>query len=373
VPANERGRMGFWRFGVAYVTALCSLTISAGPVQQGTSGQPQQDLNQIYQSLPPTDLSTDRRRSLAHVPPPALGFATAHVAENPLAVDAKAIGEKTCIACHQLEATHFTHTLHALGLHVANRSDPRIPVCEACHGPGSQHAANPQAKGLIIGYTKTSGTPIQVQTKTCLTCHGGGARDRWVNSVHQLNGLSCSDCHNPMAKFSTEGLMAKASINDTCAQCHKDVRLQFNRRSHMPLPEGQMSCDDCHNPHGALTNSGNPLLNGPLLKTNTVNETCYQCHAEKRGPWLWEHPPVRESCLNCHSPHGSNQSSLLVAAVPVLCQQCHASNDHAGALQTRQNIGIGANPEAQVMGHGCLTCHANIHGSNAPSGPRFHQ
>jgi DmsE family decaheme c-type cytochrome len=176
-----------------------------------------------------------------------------------------------------------------------------------------------------------------------------------------------------MAKFSTEGLMAKASINDTCAQCHRDVRLQFNRRSHMPLPEGQMSCDDCHNPHGAFTNNGNPLLNSPLLKTNTVNETCYQCHAEKRGPWLWEHPPVRESCLNCHSPHGSNQSSLLLAPVPILCQQCHATNNHTGALHTRQNIGSGANPEAQAMGRGCLTCHANMHGSNAPSGTHFHQ
>ena len=108
-----------------------------------------------------------------------------------------------------------------------------------------------------------------------------------------------------MAKFSVEGLMAKASINDTCAQCHRDIRLQFNRRSHMPLPEGQMSCDDCHNPHGTLTD--------PLLKTNTVNETCYQCHAEKRGPFLFEHPPVRENCLNCHTPHGSNQATLLVA------------------------------------------------------------
>jgi DmsE family decaheme c-type cytochrome len=373
VPANERGRIGVWRFGLACVTTLCSLTISAGPAQQATSGQSQQNLDQIYQSLPQTDLSSDRLAPIAHLPPPAPGFARAHVADNPLAPDAKPVGEKTCIACHQLEASHFTHTLHALGLHVANRSDPRIPVCEACHGPGSQHAGSPQAKGLIIGYTKNSGTTIEVQTRTCLTCHAGGPRDHWVNSVHQLNGLSCSDCHNPMAKFSVEGLMAKASINDTCAQCHTDIRQQFNRRSHMPLPEGQMSCDDCHNPHGALTNSGNPLLNGPLLKTNSVNETCYQCHAEKRGPWLWEHPPVRESCLNCHSPHGSNQASLLVAPVPVLCQQCHAANNHSGALQTRQNIGTGANPEAQAMGRACLTCHANIHGSNAPSGPRFHQ
>ena len=62
------------------------------------------------------------------------------------------------------------------------------------------HAAYPQAEGLIIGYTKNSGTTIEIQTKTCLTCHAGGPRDHWVNSVHQLNGLSCSDRHNPMAK-----------------------------------------------------------------------------------------------------------------------------------------------------------------------------
>jgi DmsE family decaheme c-type cytochrome len=168
-----------------------------------------------------------------------------------------------------------------------------------------------------------------------------------------------------MAKFSVEGSMAKSSINDTCAQCHQDIRLQFNRRSHMPLPEGQMSCDDCHNPHGSLTN--------PLLKTNTVNETCYQCHAEKRGPFLFEHAPVRENCLNCHTPHGSNQSTLLVAPIPFLCQQCHTNFLHPNDLQTRQALGTGLHPDERVLGRGCLTCHANIHGSNAPSGARFHE
>ena len=124
-----------------------------------------------------------------------------------------------------------------------------------------------------------------------------------------------------------------------------------------------MSCDDCHNPHGTLTN--------PLLKTNTVNETCYQCHAEKRGPFLFEHAPVRENCLNCHTPHGSNQSTLLVAPIPFLCQQCHTNFLHPNDLQTRQALGTGSNPDERIMGRGCLTCHANIHGSNAPSGVRF--
>lgn len=361
--------MDLRRFGAVFAAAMLSAALAFGTFN---TSRAQQQRGDIAQSLPATNLSSEKQ-SDPSLPQPAPGFANARVAANPLAPDAKLVGEKTCIACHQLEADHFTHTLHSLGLHVANRSDPNIPVCEACHGPGSAHAQNPLGKGLIIAYTKNGGTPIETQTKTCLTCHAGGPRDHWLGSVHQRNGLSCSDCHNPMSKFSVEGSMAKMSINDTCAQCHKDIRQQFNRRSHMPLPEGQMSCDDCHNPHGALTNNGNPMLNFPLSKTNTVNETCWQCHAEKRGPFLWEHPPVRESCLNCHTPHGSNNATLLTLPIPALCQQCHASSAHAGGLQTRQGTANSARPEPQMIGRGCLTCHANIHGSNAPSGPRFHE
>ncbi len=354
-----RGRFAT-TLGLAVIACAFAVSWSAQP--PGGADSPGR-ADSVSQSLPPTNFSAieDDRSAL---PRPAPGFAHATVASNPLAPNARAVGERTCIACHKLEADHFTHTLHALGLHVANRSDPTIPVCETCHGPGSEHAARPLIKGLIIGYTRDSGTAIQTQTSTCLGCHGGGPRDHWLGSVHQRNGLSCSDCHNPMSKFSVEGLMAKASINDTCAQCHTDIRLQFNRRSHMPLPEGQMSCDDCHNPHGTLTN--------PLLKTATVNETCYQCHADKRGPFLFEHAPVRENCLNCHTPHGSNQSTLLLAPLPQLCQQCHTNVLHPNDLQTKQAIGTGLTPDVRVQGRSCVTCHANIHGSNAPSGPRFH-
>ncbi len=301
-------RLGRWSILIAgalgAVLLVCTLAL----------GQSQTPAADRANSLPSTNFSADGSVDRSALPRPAPGFANAHVASNPQVPDAKAVGEKTCIACHRLEADHFTHTLHSLGLHVANRSDPTIPVCEACHGPGSAHAANPQAKGLIIGYTKNSGTPIETQTKTCLACHAGGPRDHWLGSVHQRNDLSCSDCHNP---------------------------------------------------HGSNTN--------PLLKTNTVNETCYQCHAEKRGPFLFEHAPVRENCLNCHTPHGSNQNTLLVAPIPFLCQQCHTNFLHPNDLQTRQALGTGAHPDERIMGRGCLTCHANIHGSNAPSGVRFHE
>ena len=72
-----------------------------------------------------------------------------------------------------------------------------------------------------------------------------------------------------------------------------------------------MVCSDCHNPHGSVTEA--------LLKKDSINDVCYTCHAEKRGPFLFEHAPVRENCDNCHNPHGSVNEFLLkgLAAAPV--------------------------------------------------------
>ncbi len=328
-------------------------------------GYAQQPERAATDQLPATDMAVDSASdsaALRRMPPALMG---ASIPTNPAAPEARPTGQAVCTACHALETGNFAHTIHDLGLRAALQADAKAPTCETCHGPGSAHAEQPTSPGLIIGFTRDSGTPIEVQTDTCLTCHAGGPRNHWLGSIHQRFDLSCSDCHNPMAKFSTEGLTARQSSSETCATCHRDIRAQFNRRSHMPLPEGQMTCADCHNPHGSLT--------APLLKTDTVNETCYQCHAEKRGPFLFEHAPVRDSCLNCHTPHGSNQHALLVAPIPFLCQQCHSHTRHPNDLQTAQSLGTGMSPDERLMGRGCITCHAQVHGSNHPSGARYHR
>ena len=163
-------------------------------------------------------------------------------------------------------------------------------------------------------------------------------------------------------------LLARQSVSETCYQCHKQQRAEFRKRSHMPLPEGKMSCVDCHNPHGSTTRS--------LLNADSVNDVCYTCHAEKRGPFLWEHAPVRESCINCHKPHGSNHDKLLVGARPYLCQQCHnLSVGHNGTFyrdgQTAAGALQGGGQSPRVIGRTCQNCHSQIHGSNHPAGARF--
>jgi DmsE family decaheme c-type cytochrome len=134
------------------------------------------------------------------------------------------------------------------------------------------------------------------------------------------------------------------------------------RTSHHPVREGLMGCESCHNPHDGSTPK--------MIRADWTNELCYQCHTEKRGPFLWEHAPVREDCLNCHNPHGSNHDKLLQAKLPYLCQRCHLNTRHPGTFYDGANSGnTTATASNRAIEHACKNCHQAIHGSNAPSGP----
>jgi DmsE family decaheme c-type cytochrome len=278
------------------------------------------------------------------------------------------VGEARCIECHNQENLHFSETTHAKLLRLKPANDTQGRVCEACHGPGSLHVARAADKTAIVGFTKAWGTPVATQNAMCLNCHRGGNRMHWSDSAHSSNDLACADCHNPMQQISANALLVRPTVAETCFLCHPQQRAEFRRRSHMPLLEGKITCTDCHNPHGSATR--------PMLKADSVNDVCYTCHAEKRGPFIWEHAPVRESCLNCHQPHGSNHDKLLVAARPYLCQQCHNPPvGHPGQFfrdgQSAADALVGGVQSARAIGRSCQNCHSQIHGSNHPAGARF--
>jgi len=275
------------------------------------------------------------------------------------------LGVARCAACHTVERENWAHTAHAKVFGSNPRTELARRGCEACHGPGAKHVMDATDPSAIIAFTRRRNTPVETQNAQCLQCHTGRERIYWQGSVHQTNRLGCSDCHNPMANFSASGLLARGTVNETCFTCHQQQRTEFRKRSHMPLLEGRMSCGDCHNPHGSVTRA--------LLKADSVNQLCYTCHAEKRGPFIWEHAPVRRNCLECHLPHGSSHESLLEVARPFLCQQCHANVSHPAALLTRSNLASGVIPDERTVNRGCSNCHSQIHGSNHPSGARFHR
>jgi DmsE family decaheme c-type cytochrome len=208
--------------------------------------------------------------------------------------------------------------------------------------------------GGIISFRKDDpARDVEADNAICLGCHDRGQRTYWHASVHQERALACADCHTVMHNVSARGQLKTRFEPETCFQCHQDRRAQMFRPAHMPMREGKVVCSDCHNPHGTATEA--------LLWENSVNDNCYKCHAEKRGPFLFEHAPVRENCLACHSAHGSiNQYSLKISP-PRLCFECHTMGH-----------GTTAGPGSRfAMSRACTNCHSLIHGSNAPNGAAF--
>jgi DmsE family decaheme c-type cytochrome len=177
--------------------------------------------------------------------------------------------------------------------------------------------------------------------------------------------VGCLSCHSIHHAKSTEKLLVGRSENLTCLSCHVEQRKAMTQRStHLfrdELVRSTMQCSGCHNAHGSPTER--------MLRENSLNDTCLRCHTEKRGPFLWEHAPVRENCLTCHTPHGSNHAKLQRVAVPYLCQQCHANTRHPGTLYDARNTPEGTSPSNRLVERGCVNCHSAVHGSNHPSSP----
>lgn len=270
--------------------------------------------------------------------------------------EATFVGSQVCLGCHVAQAAAFNQTLMGRVFRNPRNAQERAN-CETCHGPGSLHvkAGGGRGVGGIISFRLDDNSrTIEQNNAICLTCHERGDRTYWKGSPHETREVACANCHQVMQRVSVKFQLAKGTELETCFQCHKDIRTAALRSAHMPLREGKMTCSDCHNPHGSVTDK--------LLKEVSINEVCYKCHAEKRGPFLYEHPPVRENCLNCHNPHGTNNEAMLNVARPRLCQQCHTLGSHAQPGNPFSRFSISAS---------CANCHSQVHGSNNPSGARF--
>lgn len=257
----------------------------------------------------------------------------------------------TCLVCHKdPKISAIFNRPHG------QQGDSRTPFsnqgCETCHGDINSHPG--------ITYGLKSVTPVDEQNKICLGCHESGKRIHWMGSTHQSSNLACASCHTIHAN--RDPIRDRSLQNEVCYSCHVTQKAQSFLRSRHPLREAIMVCADCHNPHGTTSEF--------LLKENTINENCYSCHNEKRGPFLWEHPPVQENCALCHTPHGSTQVRLLTVRGPFLCQQCHAGVFHSSTLYDGSGIPpIGA--QSRLLSENCLNCHYRIHGSNHPAGVVF--
>jgi DmsE family decaheme c-type cytochrome len=224
--------------------------------------------------------------------------------------------------------------------HWRSIEDPKVPPgkkgCESCHGPGEKHA-QAEGEGFIFSFKNKT---AKDRADVCLKCHGNQKKFfQFDRSVHKLSAVACNDCHEVHATQVTQNLL-KAPETDLCLSCHQDVKAKFYLPSRHKVLEGAVKCTDCHTPHGTRTRAN-------LRKWSKFGyDTCFQCHPEKRGPWVFEHLAVKtEGCSICHSVHGSPNRFLLIRRdVQSLCFECH---------------GVRHFPTIS-----CINCHSQIHGSN---------
>jgi DmsE family decaheme c-type cytochrome len=279
-------------------------------------------------------------------------------------------GADTCLGCHDPDSDSPGFSTAAIfkSKH-AQRGNVHAPFgkgglqCEACHGPGARHAARGSKKTLTINSFKPgSFLTVPQRNDFCLGCHQDEARNAWHTGPHDRNQLACTDCHR--MHTDRDAVREKAEQPEVCFRCHKQERADFLKTSSHPVRFGLMACSACHNAHGSSSTA--------MLVRPTVNQTCTGCHAEKRGPLLWEHAPVAEDCTLCHSPHGAVRPALLNKSPPLLCQQCHSQAGHPSVPRTPGALPGGtAGGSVFLVAGSCTNCHTQVHGSNHPAGAKL--
>jgi DmsE family decaheme c-type cytochrome len=234
--------------------------------------------------------------------------------------------------------------------------------CESCHGPGAAHVDGGGDVTKIVSFKKLTAGQASAR---CLSCHESNHETRnFARSEHNTNSVGCTDCHSTHQAKEKQGLL-KAKTQDLCYSCHTEIRAEFSKPFRHRVNEGLVQCNDCHNQHGS--NAGKQLKN-----TSAGDAVCFKCHTDKKGPFVYEHVPVKtEGCTSCHTPHGSANPRLLrVNQINLLCMQCHgpiaSMGSTSGARTLQPNPSAFPQPTHNISAkyNACTLCHGSIHGSS---------
>jgi DmsE family decaheme c-type cytochrome len=265
-------------------------------------------------------------------------------------------GPEMCAACHPDWNESYMKSPHAGPLDDPSRP-PDQRACEACHGPGQAHV---DGGGGAAGNMRTfeGSDPAPDRSAPCLRCHGNESElHHFASGEHAMADVACTDCHDPHGGVGRRMMKAGTALPEPlrgatwreqeitsalCYGCHPDVRSQFALPERHKVPEGVVSCTDCHQPHGSEERA---------MLRDSDQRTCFKCHGDVEGPFIYEHIGLTiDGCQSCHEPHGSTNRHLLrYQQVAQLCYECHAATPTS---------------HVQPSFRDCTRCHTAIHGSN---------
>ncbi|HEX3744621.1 MAG TPA: DmsE family decaheme c-type cytochrome [Bryobacteraceae bacterium] len=270
------------------------------------------------------------------------------------------VGSDACQKCHPDETSQFHRNPHSRTMAIKHETGSG---CESCHGPGGDHVRKPSVRTI---FSPSAHTAAEFSER-CLSCHATDFNRAGIrHSEHTQAGVECTTCHSIHNAAQSTRLLARAEPA-LCYGCHRAVQAQFSMPFKHRVNEGFMKCTDCHNPHGAFAPTWRMAERPHMVGQQSLNEeACVGCHADKRGPFVFEHTAVRvDGCETCHMPHGSSNPRMLKRPVAfTMCLECH---NGSGSGRTGLGMPFPANFHnlADPRYQNCTGCHVRIHGSNA--------
>jgi len=215
--------------------------------------------------------------------------------------------------------------------------------CEACHGAGSAHVANPTQLTILNparqNYVQANDTCIQCHSQgQPLTNPIKGQYYDWAVGYHA--GLKLSDYW----KLEEHKLGETTFTHFPDGTAHKN-RMQGNDFVQSLMYNRGVTCFSCHDPHGTQNDH---MLRKP------VNEVCSSCHSvgSQNGPHtasLEEHThhaanSTGSQCVACHMPkiqpelpggpfvaahtfHFVTPNDTDSMQIPNACNACHKDKD----------------------------------------------
>ncbi len=285
---------------------------------------------------------------------------------GPLVSPALYVGAASCLECHEDRHTRWAATIHATAFDTLLVSgDGDNELCYPCHAVGY---------GQPSGFVDLDTTPLLANVQ-CENCHGPGSNHvADPNNVHlelRLDADLCGACHQ--------------SCHGLCGDDHHPQFEQWSESQHKQAlntlwfdPDAEDSCLRCHSADYRLAAAdAKPTLFEAQFGLDCV--TCHDAHGTENAGQL--RLPVRHLCAECHTMedavageiprqaqvemlHGQGGYELdgdpLVAQptehwwnVPRECAACHVSTQDYGGPE--QPVDSGHTFMARLRS--CTPCH----------------
>ena len=239
---------------------------------------------------------------------------------------------------------------HATGVDLEQNSFKEPGVgCEACHGPGSHHAALPKTelfekRATIINPAKlTGGVAVQI----CGSCHNRGKSTKMKGSGWPVGYRPGKALETYYRSTSFEGGDTKHVYANEFSKGHHQQYIDWKQSAHYREGVTCLSCHYVHQLGSQLTARGQTSDKG--------SKACLTCHelVNKTGAHAVH---AFGNCIGCHMPRiaksaesGDIHSHVFVALlpedtlknpkIPNSCQTCHQHKDEDLAdLQRRFDV-----------------------------------